>query len=111
MLREFINSLIEYLRIKNPVTITISTKEHKSVDGYYTPRYSSDDELVGHNIRVYINSDSPRSIEATIAHELIHAWQEENSDDAVHGRRFAYRARKLESSFALAHVYIPWTDT
>jgi hypothetical protein len=110
MLHTFINSLIEYLRIKNPVTITISTKEHKNVDGYYTPRYNADDTLVGHNVRVYMNDDSPRTIEATIAHELIHAWQEENSDNAVHGRRFAYRAKKLESEFSLTSVYIPRVD-
>jgi hypothetical protein len=109
MLKPFIESLIVFLKLEHPVTFTITTRESKN-DGYYLPVRDDDCELIGHKIRIYMNQNTSRSIEAIIAHELIHAWQEENADDAVHGRRFAYRARKLESQFNLKHIYIPRLD-
>jgi hypothetical protein len=110
MLKPFINSLIQTLKIKLPVTFTISTRENNKVDGYYLSVRDDECELIGHRIRIYMNEDTDRTLEAIIAHELIHAWQEENSDDGVHGRRFAYRARKLEAKYNLEHIYIPRTD-
>ena len=110
MLKTLIQEIISALDIKLPVTFTISTRENKNTDGYYMPVRDDEEELTGHRIRVYMNSDTSRSIEAIIAHELIHAWQEENSDNAVHGKRFAYRARKLETKFNLTSVYIPRVD-
>ena len=109
MLKPFIRSLIASLKIKLPVTFTISTRETKN-DGYYLPMYDDECELVGHKIRIYLNEDTSRSVEAIIAHELIHAWQEENSDTGVHGRKFAYRARKLEKEYSLSNIYIPRVD-
>lgn len=109
MLKPFIKSVISSLKITLPVTFTITTKESNN-DGYYMPIHNDDCELVGHRIRIYLNSDTSRSVEAIIAHELIHAWQEENSDTGVHGRKFAYRARKLEKKYALNNIYIPRVD-
>jgi len=110
MLKSFITELISDLKLKHPVTITLSTKQNKHNDGYYLPKYNDNDKLCGHRIRIYLN-DNSRDLQATIAHELIHAWQEENSDNAVHGRRFARRARRIEQEYGLLDVYIPRVDT
>ena len=111
MLKTFITDLVSMLKLKHPVNIMLVIKENEHYDGYYLAKHNDKGKLCGHRIRIYLNEDTARTLEATIAHELIHAWQEENNDKAMHGKRFARRARRIEQEYGILNIYIPRVDT
>ena len=105
-----LNDYIKYLGLTKPVVVRINSRTHKAWDGYYMPRYNSKGKLSEHRITVYLQ-DYSRDFDTVLAHELIHAWQEENGKTEYHGWHFKRIARKMEKTFSLAGVYIKGTDT
>lgn len=101
---------IEFLGLKKPVNIRIITKCNKWAEAEYEPSYSDKTgKLKEHLITVYYK-DNSRDFETLIAHELIHAWQQENKKWETHGPAFIKYARRMETHFGLREVYIPGID-
>ena len=101
---------IKFLGLKKPVNLRIITKRNRWADAEYEPEYSDKTgKLCEHNITVYFK-DNTRDFETLIAHELIHAWQEENRAYETHGPAFIKYARKMEKHFGLREIYLPDID-
>lgn len=107
---KLLNDLIAHLGIKLPVTITIKTRKGKDCDGLYLPHYSDrTGKLIGHKITIYTVGIS-RSFETLLAHELIHALQEEKRLTEFHGPFFAEMAELLEWDFNIKEIYLKDID-
>lgn len=101
---------IKYLGLKKPVNLRIITRKNRWADAEYEPEYSDKTgKLKEHNITIYFK-DNTRDFETLIAHELIHAWQEENKKAETHGKFFIKYARKMEKDFNLKEIYIDGVD-
>ena len=100
---------IDYLELKKPVTIRILPKSNKWADAEYEAEYSEKGKLLEHIITVY-TKNAQRDFETLIAHELIHAWQEEKKLTETHGPAFIKYARKMETDFGLREIYNPEVD-
>lgn len=101
---------IKFLGLKKPVNLRIITKKNRWADAEYEGEYSDKTgKLIAHNITVYFKNNS-RDFETLIAHELIHAWQEENKKHETHGKHFIKYARKMEKQFNLKEIYIEGVD-
>lgn len=101
--------IVKYLGLKKPFDIQIKSRKHKNMDAAYWA-LNRKGKLVSHLIRVYTGNDSARSLECLIAHELIHAWQEENNILEIHGTKFIKMAEKIEYKFGISNIYIPGVD-
>ena len=95
---------IDYLELKKPVTIRILPKSNKFADADYEAEYSEKGKLLEHIITVY-TKNMQRDFEVLIAHELIHAWQEEKKLTETHGPAFIKCAKKMEYDFGLTDIY------
>ena len=101
---------IKFLGLKKPVNLRIITRKNRWADAEYEAEYSDKTgKLKEHLITVYYK-DNTRELDVLIAHELIHAWQEENKKTETHGPAFIKYARKMEKAFGLQEIYIPGTD-
>lgn len=101
---------IQYLGLKKPVNLKIITRKNRWADAEYEPEYSDKTgKLKQHNITIYFK-DNSRDFETLVAHELIHAWQEENKKSETHGKYFIKYARKMEKDFNLTEIYIDGVD-
>jgi hypothetical protein len=102
-----IDKLIETLGLKWDIQINLMRENH----GEDVADYMCDDES-GHIITVYLPAlaEDSRDLETIIAHELIHAWQEENGHADTHGASFKKAARRVAKKFNLPHVYLPDVD-
>ena len=99
----------QYLELKNPIEVQIRTKTKRDRDADYRAVYDEAGELKLHIIRLY-GFIQNRGLESVIAHELIHAWQEENYIEEIHGKDFVKMAKQMEKHFHLTQVYIPELD-
>lgn len=104
-----IKDYIKFLGLKKPVVIRLNTRTHKRWDGYYSPHYNDKGKLAEHRIMIYLE-DTRRSFDTLLAHELIHAWQEENKVEEFHGEQFIRIARSMECQFGLCDVYVESAD-
>lgn len=105
-----LHDYIKYLKLKRPINLRIITRKNRFADAEYEPEYSDKTgKLIGHNITVYLR-DNSREFDTLLAHELIHAWQEENKKQEIHGPYFIKYARKMEKHFNLREIYIPGVD-
>ena len=105
-----LKSYTTFLRLTKPVTITVKTRTHKEHDAYYMPKYSDRTaKLLEHKIVIYVENMS-RSFDTLLAHELIHAWQEEKGLSEFHGKHFKSMAKKMGEYFGLQNIYIEGTD-
>lgn len=101
---------IKFLGLKKPVNLRIITRKNKWADAEYEPEYSDKTgKLKEHLITVFYKNNT-RDLDVLIAHELIHAWQEENKYTETHGPAFIKYARKMEKQFGLCEIYIAGTD-
>lgn len=101
---------IKFLGLKRPVNLRIITKRNRFADAEYEGEYSDvSGKLIGHNITIFFKGNS-RDFETLVAHELIHAWQEENKKHETHGPAFIKYARKMEKQFNLKEIYIEGVD-
>ena len=101
---------IKFLQLKKPVNLRIITRKNKWADADYEPEYSDKTgKLKEHLITIYYR-DNTRDFETLVAHELTHAWQEENKVRETHGPAFIKYAKKMEKAFGLHEVYINGID-
>jgi len=101
---------IKYLGLKKPVNLKIVTRKNRWADAEYEPEYSDKTgKLKEHKITIYFKENS-RDFETLLAHELIHAWQEENKKSETHGKFFIKYAKKMEKDFNLKEIYIDGVD-
>lgn len=101
---------IKFLGLKKPVNLRIVTRRNKSADAEYEPEYSDKTgKLKEHKITIFFK-DNTRDFETLLAHELIHAWQEEHKARETHGPAFIKYARKMEKHFGLREIYISGID-
>lgn len=101
---------IKFLGLKKPVNLRIVTRKNRFADAEYEPEYSDKTgKLKEHCITVYYKNNT-RDLDTLIAHELIHAWQEENKAQETHGPAFIKYAKKMEQHFNLREVYIEGID-
>ena len=101
---------IKFLGLKKPINLRIITKRNRSADAEYEPEYSDiTGKLICHKITIYFK-DNCRDFETLLAHELIHAWQEEHKKTEIHGKFFRKYARKMEAAFNLREIYLPDVD-
>jgi hypothetical protein len=49
-------------------------------------------------------------LDELIAHELIHAWQQENNISEFHGLNFVLQAIALDEKFDLPNIYLAELD-
>lgn len=103
-----LHDLIDYLGLELPVFVEYRTKRAKSWDAYYIPRFKKG-KLSGHIIKIN-TIDTGRDLDTVLAHELIHAWQEENSKKDIHGKSFIRMAEKVSKTFNLPEIYLKGVD-
>lgn len=111
------------LNIKKPYSVRFLSKgrgEYKTCAGLYISRFRYG-KIVSHDITIHLDavSNAEYDIASVIAHEFIHACQEENNlwTEKYHDGLFVNLAKKLE--FVLAHagyklktpIYDKLTDT
>ena len=102
---------IKYLGLKKPVNLRIITRKNRFADAEYEPEYSDKTgKLKEHNITIYFKNNC-RDFDTLVAHELIHAWQEENKKAEIHGPHFRRLAAKMEKEFGLKSIYLPDVDS
>jgi predicted SprT family Zn-dependent metalloprotease len=113
MIHNLIKEMVSDLPILKPYKITLQTSMRKNA-ALYTAEYNDKGKLVRHNIKINMENIEfdMRRLEDLIAHELIHAWQEENgySADPPHGPEFAIMAEYVESKWPVQCLYLPDTD-
>lgn len=110
-----ITAVSQYLKLNLPADIHIKGKANKDATAKYWGLYKGR-KLKRHLIHIYLGNieDNPneRKLDTVIAHELIHAWQEEKGYKDIHGRSFKKMAAKLKTRFPkLGAVFDPEVDT
>lgn len=122
--RFFVAICCEALKIKKPVQIKFKTKgtgEFKSCAGLYITRYRKN-SILRHDITINLDSviHAEYNLNGVIAHELIHACQEEHNlwkeNGKHHNKKFQDIAKVLETclaeyGFETGPIYSPLTDT
>ena len=103
-MQETILAIIEELGLKKPVDIKMSTRKSK-IAGLYEPIYSDSGRLKSHKITIWLSPDNNRSLRSLIAHELIHAWQEEKKIADIHGQPFQEMAEYISEIFKIRDIY------
>jgi len=104
---------IKFLGLKSPVELTLKTKSNKHSDAVYWPEFSNKGNLKAHKITVFLGNQTPnsrRSLDELIAHELIHAWQQENNIAEFHGLNFILLAIQMSDEFNLPNIYLADLD-
>lgn len=104
-----IKKLSNFLELKCPIKIEIRSKTKKKMEAGYWGMYAEDGELKYHLIHVY-GFETNRPLETLIAHELIHAWQEENAVNEIHGPEFQRLAAEIGPRFGIPSIYNPEID-
>lgn len=105
-----LHDFIKFLKLKKPINLRIITKKNRFCDAEYEPEFwENTGRLKAHRITIFLK-DNSRSFETLLAHELIHAWQEENKKTEIHGEHFKKYARRMEQEFQLTEIYIPGVD-
>lgn len=108
-----INNIVGFLDLEKPFRIVIKPTIDKYTAAEYISLYRKN-KLIQHRITIAVSefSDSNgRSFESLIAHEFVHAWQEEwVKERKHHGKHFIKMARALETELGLSDIYIPGID-
>ena len=100
-----------YLGIVKPIVVKINSRSHKHWEGSYLPKYNAKGKLVEHRITIWLDG-MDRDLETVLAHELIHAYHEENGILEWHGKRFKKDAKLMTKKFSwLKDVYRKGIDT
>jgi predicted SprT family Zn-dependent metalloprotease len=108
--------IVDYLGLQKPYKIELKSRGNKSATAKYWALYSDKGAggLHSHWIRVYLRNigiPGERDLNTIIAHELIHAWQEEKGYTDIHGTSFQMKAAEIAAEFKMPGVYNPETDT
>lgn len=109
------HALVHLLNIRYPYEIQLRSKTCKTATAEYWALYKNGGSgiLHRHIIRIYLGNlkyAGERSFETLIAHEFIHAWQEEQGYLDNHGESFQYIADRLSRHLCLPGIYNPKID-
>lgn len=104
-----LNDYIEFLGLTLPVELTVKTKMNKKCDGQYLPKFDRKGKLSSHKITIF-SLGITRDFNTLLAHELIHAKQEEMKQEEIHGKIFRKFAKLMEEEFSLEDIYIDGID-
>lgn len=107
-----LNDYIKFLGLTKPVVVRVNSRTHKAWHGYYLPKFSrKTGKLQEHKITIYLG-DLGDAMDRILAHELIHAWQQENNkQDELHGKHFRKMAKVMNEHFGLQEIYRKGIDT
>ena len=109
-IQEFVSFL--GLNVKFDIQLRNTAKDTATAE-YWSLR-NEKGKLKKHIIRVYLlniwGNPLERDLETIIAHELIHAWQEEMEYLDIHGSTFKLMAADMSIEFNLPNIYIPKID-
>lgn len=102
----------QFLRLKRPIKIILKDRANKKMRAGYWGLYAKG-KLDSHLIHIYLGKwgNGERSLQSLIAHELIHAWQEECGLTEIHGPQFARMAKEIEDLTGIKEIYLPEYDT
>ena len=105
---ELIDLTVEYLGLEKPYIIKLNSKGKKSASAEYRASYNRGGDLVSHQITIYLGNQpqDTRDIETLVAHELIHAFQEEHNIIEIHGDDFIDVAGLLSTYLETAGIYV-----
>lgn len=106
---QLFHELIQHLKIKRPVNLLVVNKNNPEADAEYEAEYSERGRLTQHHITIFFKGNY-RDFDTLLAHELIHAWQEEHKLTEHHGPEFKKLARKVGEKFSLPEIYVPDVD-
>jgi hypothetical protein len=105
-----LHEYIKFLGLTKPVVVRVKTRANKHYDGLYVGRYSDrTGKLLEHKITIHVTENS-RPFDTLLAHELIHAWREENKKTEFHGKHFRRLAKAMGEHFSLDEIYIKGVD-
>jgi hypothetical protein len=104
-----LNQFCEYLELELPVEVRVKQKHNRKCDAYYLPKFNRVGKLRGHLIVIF-TINTGRDFDTLLAHELLHAKQEEMGLTEIHGKRFREWAENMESDFKLSEIYIAKLD-
>ena len=114
---ELLNICQEYLELDYPMDIRIKTRTKKSCDAKYNAMLDCNNKLVNHRITIYLGNleNNSRTFDELLAHELIHAWQQEFHVDDIHGKPFQDCAEGLQEclqgfGFDVHNIYMESLD-
>lgn len=108
---DLIANVIRFLQLQKPYAITLKPKLKDAAAVYYSVYRKN--KLVKHLIEISVENlpYDMRDLNTLIAHELIHAWQTEFTDEQkMHGPEFRKMAKLVSAEFDLPLIYIKGTD-
>lgn len=117
-IEKLIAHCIKYLEIKANVEVKFRTKFPRNMKGTraYHNAWVRNNKVIRHVIQLLMIEDA-RDAETVIAHEFVHAWQDEYAPkSAVHGVKFQVMATRLreylnENGFNIKEaIYCPEMD-
>lgn len=98
-MRKFIATVVDILELKKPYKVVYRfLKKDRAAE--YIAYHDKKGRVVEHAIRINQAPGGNRSVKALIAHEFIHAWQEENGYNDMHGKPFQGMAEFLSLELA-----------
>ena len=107
----FATAYIRFLGLKAPVKFRIIKGSRKPFDAEYEPIYSDDAEnVIEYHSIVICRQNVGRAFRTLVAHELIHAAQEEKGLLEFHGPFFQRKARAMGKMFGLKEIFINGVD-
>lgn len=112
-MQNLITNVVRFLDIKKPYSIELKSRKGKLNNCAQWQGYvNSKKILVRHVIKIYLPMliKGERNIETLIIHELIHAWQEENGHNDIHGKSFQRAAKKLQKLTGYSEIYLSDVD-
>lgn len=92
----YLDHITSFLGVQKPYALIFC--DLKKVAADYTPVYTEKGRLKQHMLRICLEPDAMRGVRELIAHEFVHAWQEENghaADNPCHNETFRYLAKSL----------------
>jgi hypothetical protein len=106
-----LTEVVGFLQLQKPYKITLKPRVYKGNTAVYWGVYRKG-VLVSHNIQISVVklSSDIRGLETIIAHELIHAWQEENGITEIHCKQFIKKSRQIEKLFGIPNIYLKEYD-
>ena len=109
-----IQEFVSFLGLNAKFDIQLRNTSKDTATAEYWSLRNEKGKLKKHIIRIYLlniwGNPLERDLETIIAHELIHAWQEERGYLDTHGTSFKLMAESMAIKFSLPGIYIPETD-
>lgn len=107
-MKNLLDTLAGFLRLQKPVIFRVTDSMESGNLGEYVALWHGD-TLVGHSVYI-VRRSIYRPADSLIAHELIHAWQQEMELEEMHGPHFQEMAARIQHRFGIHNIYMKGTD-